>query len=333
MVTNLTDNTTNQPFLPEVSVVVPIYNGEEDLPDLIKCLLNQTYPVDRVEYFLVDNRSQDRTAEIIQTAAEKAKSQEITIHYLSENQIQSSYAARNVGIRASKTEIIAFTDADCRPQPNWLYELVRPFADSAVGIVGGAVEALPGTTLLEEYAMRKSTLSHRFGHSYNPPFAPGANVAIRRQAFEQVGLFRPYLTTSGDIDTCWRIMQTGSWQFYSAEKAVIQHRHRKTLRELRKQWRRYGFAFQYIYELHGIELFKCPSGFRQGWKRWLKELPRQSARLMLGRITLLDLLMTPIFLISKQAEATGRKEAKLSEQMRQIEWLERIPSPYSKNFS
>jgi glycosyltransferase involved in cell wall biosynthesis len=42
-------------FLPEVSVVVPIYNGEADLPDLIECLRSQTYPPDSVEYLLVDN--------------------------------------------------------------------------------------------------------------------------------------------------------------------------------------------------------------------------------------------------------------------------------------
>ncbi|MHC5594867.1 MAG: glycosyltransferase family 2 protein, partial [Nostoc sp.] len=41
--------TTATSFLPMVSVVVPIYNGEADLPDLINCLLSQTYPKDRVE--------------------------------------------------------------------------------------------------------------------------------------------------------------------------------------------------------------------------------------------------------------------------------------------
>ncbi|MFM7789605.1 MAG: glycosyltransferase, partial [Microcystis panniformis] len=42
-------------FLPEVSVIVPIYNGEKDLPSLIDCLAKQTYPRQLVEYILVDN--------------------------------------------------------------------------------------------------------------------------------------------------------------------------------------------------------------------------------------------------------------------------------------
>ncbi|MEG3924339.1 glycosyltransferase, partial [Microcoleus sp. T3_D1] len=59
----------NKMFLPEVSVVVPVYNGEADLPDLIECLRSQTYPPHSVEYLLVDNNSRDRTSAILATAA------------------------------------------------------------------------------------------------------------------------------------------------------------------------------------------------------------------------------------------------------------------------
>ncbi len=90
MITNQTDSFTNRTFFPRVSVVVPIYNGETDLPDLISCLCSQSYPKELVEYLLVDNASCDRSSQIIQAAAEDAISQGITIRYLSENQIQSS---------------------------------------------------------------------------------------------------------------------------------------------------------------------------------------------------------------------------------------------------
>ena len=49
-------------FQPQVSVVVPIYNGTADLQELINCLLAQTYPKERVEYLLVDNNSSDGTS-------------------------------------------------------------------------------------------------------------------------------------------------------------------------------------------------------------------------------------------------------------------------------
>jgi glycosyltransferase involved in cell wall biosynthesis len=198
-------------FLPTVSVVVPIYNGERDLPDLLNCLRQQTYPTEQVEYLLVDNNSRDRTSELLNNAATEASNPNqcnIKIQPLNQNQIQSSYAARNTGIAAATGQIIAFTDADCRPEPNWLVQLVQPFIDETIGIVAGEIEALPSTNFLEQYADIQETLSqkHTLAHSFCP-YGQTANLAIRRSIFETVGLFRPYLTTGGDADICWRILR------------------------------------------------------------------------------------------------------------------------------
>ncbi|WP_424406247.1 glycosyltransferase, partial [Microcoleus sp.] len=92
----------------------------------------------------------------------------ITIRHLTENQIQSSYAARNQGIRTSTGEIIAFTDADCRPETQWLENLVKPFADLEVGISAVEILALPGNSLLEKHAARDNTLSQK--HTLAHPF-------------------------------------------------------------------------------------------------------------------------------------------------------------------
>ncbi|MCX7592252.1 MAG: glycosyltransferase [Fischerella sp.] len=326
MVSNQIDNLNNQSFLPKVSVVVPIYNGEADLPDLINCLRVQTYPRDRAEYILVDNGSCDRTAEIIKQKSEDAKQQGLTIRYQSENKIQSSYAARNAGIRASNGEIIAFTDVDCRPQPDWLSAIVQVFADPTVGVVAGAISALPGQTLLEKYAAYRKILCHE-GAASHPflPYAAGANLAIRRQTLQEVGLFRPYLTTGGDADICWRIQQQSSWRFCCAEQAVVLHRHRSTLREFRKQFHRYGRSQRYLIELYGSNVFSDAwklKYYLRWWIRWLvKVVPYTAAKMIAGKATFLDFWLTPIDLIASQAEAAGRREAKLSAEARQIEWL------------
>ena len=110
--------------LPKVSVIIPIYNGETDLIDLLECLQSQTYPSQQVEYLLVDNNSQDYTFELLQNAAQNTS---ITLKILQQKQIQSSYAARNTGIQAASSEILDFTDADCRPISNWLRTLIQPF--------------------------------------------------------------------------------------------------------------------------------------------------------------------------------------------------------------
>lgn len=308
-------------LLPQVSVIIPIYNGEADLPDLIECLKAQTYPTDCVEYLLVDNNSSDRTPAILQTAAANTR----IIRPLTENKIQSSYAARNAGIRAAKGEIIAFTDADCRPQPNWLSDLIQPFSYSFIGIVAGEIVGLPGTTLLEKYAEKQDTLSQKYTleHSFCP-YGQTANLAIRREIFKQVGLFRPYMTTGGDADICWRIQRQTAWKITFAPTAIVHHRHRSTIKEFQSQWRRYGRSNRYLHELHGVNLMKglLPQEYVYRLGRWiLKELPINSVKALVGKASFVDFLNTPIYLLNTQARTAGQKQSTLSEEAKIIEWL------------
>ncbi len=322
---------------------MPVYNGEADLPDLLNCLRSQTYPPHLVEYLIVDNNSRDRTGTLLQAAApdtpilspspqtplspqiEEQKVQP-PIRHLSENWVQSSYAARNTGIRAATGEILAFTDADCRPAPNWLEALVQPFVNSSVGAVAGEIVALPGKTLLEQFADRQDTLSQK--HTLAHPFCPygqTANLAIRRLALEKVGLFRPYLTTGGDADICWRILRQTDWQIEFAPAAAVQHRHRSTLRQLKSQWRRYGESNRYLHELHGVDLMREPTAGEYAYRlsRWLlKELPVASVKAIFGKAGWVDLLNTPIGLFCAAARAAGQRQAQLPERAREMDWLE-----------
>lgn len=316
---------TSGNFFPKVSVVIPIYNGEADLPDLLRCLYAQTYPADLVEYMLVDNASQDNTAAVLKAASEAAQAQGITLHPLSENQIQSPSAARNAGIRAATGEIIAFTDVDCRPLPDWLFNLVQPFANSEVGLVVGEIEALPGKTLWERYAARKQVLCQKPGLMNRfAPYGASANLATRRQALEQVGLFRPYLTTAEDVDLCWRILKQPPWRLAYLEKAVVRHRHRSTLQGLQSQYQRYGRSYRYLHELYGVELITKLTSYQYLYllSRWLlKESPINSVKVLLGQAKPIELLVQPIYLLTCRAWENGKRQAKLPEQARQIEWL------------
>ncbi len=336
MVIPPTDSSASQAFLPNVSVVIPIYNGEADLPDLISCLRTQTYPVEKVEYLLVDNASRDRTASIIQTAAKEASFEGITIRYLAETEIQSSYAARNTGIRAAKSEFIAFTDADCRPQPQWLEKLMQPFANATIGIVVGEIAAFPGKTLLERHADKNDVLSQR--HTLSHPFYPygqTANLAIRRQIFATVGLFRPYLTTGGDADMCWRIQQQSNCQLQFSPDAIVRHRHRSTLEDYKSQWQRYGRSNRYLHELHGVELMRemKPPEYMRRLTRWLvKEVPIHSVRAIARRTSPIEIVSTPIGLFGAWARTNGQREARLPEKAKAIEWLENSSSISSDGY-
>jgi cellulose synthase/poly-beta-1,6-N-acetylglucosamine synthase-like glycosyltransferase len=312
-----------QPVLPTVSVVVPIYNGEADIAELLPRLLAQTYPGDRVEFLLVDNGSRDRTLAQLQAAA--AAHPERRLLPLSYTAVQSSYAARNAGVWAASSELIAFTDADCYPAPNWLMELVLPFADQAVGAVAGEVSAVPGGNWLERYAERKQILSQK--NTLNHPYCPygqTANLAVRAAVLRQIGLFRPYLTSGGDADLCWRLQQAG-WQLAFAEKAAVQHHHRRSLVALRQQWHRYGCSNRYLHQLYGVDLMR-PLRFKEiayRLSRWLlKELPASSLALLQGQADAVDLVLTPLDLVCFWARTQGQQVAQLPALARQIERLE-----------
>jgi cellulose synthase/poly-beta-1,6-N-acetylglucosamine synthase-like glycosyltransferase len=306
-------------FQPSVSVVIPIYNGEEDLPALLECLRSQTYPAHLAEYLLVDNDSRDRTLSLLESAPH--------IQALRETQVQSSYAARNTGIRAATGTIVAFTDGDCRPQPEWLAELVQPFIDPAVGIVAGEILALPGDSLLERYADRHETLSQK--HTLAHPFCPygqTANLAVRRSILTQAGLFRPYLTTGGDADLCWRILRSedSNWKLQFTAAAIVRHRHRASLKELCSQWQRYGRSNRYLHELHGISLGKEMGikNYLYRWSRWLlKEVPIAAKNRLVNSddTDLLDVLLdTPISSICGWARARGQRQASLENAARVV---------------
>ena len=328
MAINPVDDSNQDRFLPKISVIVPIYNAIADLPELINCLQAQTYPTNQVEYLVVDNGSRDAGATLLEIAVQQAASQGISFRYLQENQIQSSYAARNTGIRAAKAEILAFTDADCRPQPDWLDNLVPPFADSRIGIVAGEIVALPGKTLLEKHADHNNVLSqqHTLKHSFCP-YGQTANLAIRRQVLEQVGLFRPYLTSGGDADLCWRIQQQTDWLLHFAPTAIVRHRHRSTLQDYQNQWRRYGQSNRYLHELHGVKLMHefTPQDYLHRIGRWLlKELPINSVKAIANKTPAIELISTPINLFGAWARAAGQREAQLPEKAREIEWLQNV---------
>ena len=321
-----TDTQQDDSYFPRVSVIVPIYNGEQDLPGLLTCLMAQTYPADRVEFLLVDNGSSDRTSQLLSEAAEKFAEKGLTYKPLSETEIQSAYAARNTGIRATTSEFLAFTDADCYPQPGWLSALMQPFKDEQVGLVAGEIIAFPGTTLLEEYAEYKGTMSQQdtLAHKFCP-YGQTANLGIRLSALMQVGLFRPYLTTGGDADICWRIQKEGTyqdqpWEMVYAKGATIQHRHRQSLEELRKQWYRYGKSNRYLHQLHGVKLAWSLSKKERNRTllRWmLKEVPVGFIKRLMGKATTAEMVASALDVYCAGARDLGQKEAQLPENARQ----------------
>ncbi|MGY6530855.1 MAG: glycosyltransferase [Cyanobacterium sp.] len=306
---------------PFVSVIIPIYNGEKDISELIECLNNQTYNHEKVEFILVDNNSSDNTLQLIEQKAQKLEN--IKIKCVQEKKIQSSYAARNRGIKDAQGDIIAFTDVDCRPQKDWLEKLIQPFTDAKTMIVAGEIKAIKGNSILEKYAEKRDILSQKYTLANDFfPYGQTANLAVRREALKVVGLFRPYLTTGGDADICWRILKEIESEIKFVPDALVLHRHRDNLKDFKSQWERYGKSSKYLHQLHGSNLMPDYSTSKYSYRLlvWLiKEFPKNILKLLIGRGNFVDLIQTPLDMMLGKLRSNGQKNADLPDQAKEID--------------
>ncbi|MBI4526604.1 MAG: glycosyltransferase [Deltaproteobacteria bacterium] len=214
--------------MPLVSVVVPVWNGEQTIAQCLASLLKMHFPAERREILVVDNGSTDNTAAIVKR---------FPVRYLTEER-RGAPLARNRGIRASQGEIVAFTDADCVVSRGWLQELFRAFDQGDVGGVAGEIFAYPPRTPAELYASRVRHLSPQ-KYLARPllPFAVFANLAFRRSVFDQIGLLDEAMLTGEATDFCTRFFRATSLRLSYAPRAVVFHRHRSTTRGfLGQQW-------------------------------------------------------------------------------------------------
>ena len=195
-----------------VSVIIPVYN---DMPSLYKCIegiTNQRYPKEKIEIIVVDNNS---TPPI---SVEDFREPNITVLHCPK---PGSYAARNAGASIAKGDVLAFTDADCIPQPQWLTEAVQLLEEEGgERIVGGEVSF---TTPRKPTLTAKYQLATGFQQKENiekKGFSATANLICKKSTFNKVGMFDEDLLSGGDREWCWRAHNKGALVQYGLEACV-----------------------------------------------------------------------------------------------------------------
>ena len=175
----------------DVSIVVPFHNEEKHIEECIQTLLSLDYPKDRYEILMVDNNSTDRSVEIVKSYPE--------VHLLHEKN-QGDFAARNLGVASSRGEIIAFTDSDTAPCPDWLNQAMDAMSNPETVLVVGNLQfssASVAMNLLRDYEAEKN----RFIFSSHDPeiyYGYTCNMIVRRSVFDQLGLF-PEVYRNSDV--------------------------------------------------------------------------------------------------------------------------------------
>lgn len=207
------------PAWPSVSVVVPTRNRAQYLREVLNALAVQVYPADRVEVIVVDNSSTDGTEAVVRDAAATAPYPLRCIRKANDGPASS----RNRGAEMAAGEIVAFTDSDCIPSPQWLRQAVAHLRPD-VGVVCGPIRPLP----IERHAPFFMHQIHPVEHE-DGLFAT-ANVLYRRDVFMSLGGFREDLRTyawgqpvgGDDTDLAWRVKRA-SYRSAFADDAVVYH--------------------------------------------------------------------------------------------------------------
>lgn len=221
---------------PNVSVVVPFFNERDRVPGLREALLDQTMSPDRHEVILVDNGSTDGTDEKLEAFARSCPH----VRVCRETTRRGSYAARNRGVEQARGDLVVFTDADCRPDPEWLRIGRDRFESGTFSLAGGKIEVTfrrPGSPNLWE-ALDASMHLHQDRY-VEAGWAATANLFVRRSCFREHGLFREDLRSGADCEFGRRLTQAGEDIVYLPD-ARVQHAARRSMKEMLKKEYRVG---------------------------------------------------------------------------------------------
>jgi cellulose synthase/poly-beta-1,6-N-acetylglucosamine synthase-like glycosyltransferase len=177
----------------KVSVIIAARNEENNIGNILKDLLAQTYPPELFRIVVVNDFSEDRTASVV----EQLHNQRISLlhlkNYLPDKSIITSFKkkALEYGIEESSGELIITTDADCRLNQEWLKTIVGFYESKHCHMIVAPVAFTDRTGLLQGFqsleligliGITGATLQWNI-----PTICNGANLAFKKESFYQVG--------------------------------------------------------------------------------------------------------------------------------------------------
>jgi glycosyltransferase involved in cell wall biosynthesis len=221
--------------MPRISVIVPARNSAATIGRTLSAVAAQRVD-DAYEVVVVDDASSDDTGAIAQAAGARVVRHELP---------QGSARSRNAGAAAASGEILAFTDADCEPQPGWL---------------GAGLAVLRGADLVQgrvipEPGVQAGPFAKTLEVTGESGLFESANLFVTREAFVRAGGFGVFLADRNsdgpglrppiseghfgeDALLGWRLRRHGGLTAFSEEALVHHAVHPRGPRGfLRERWR------------------------------------------------------------------------------------------------
>lgn len=230
-------NQTSYNFMPQFSVIIPVYNRRAEVDDLLKSLAAQT--VKNFEVMIVEDGSTDRCQDIVQRYAAG-----LDVHYFwKPNEGRS--IARNYGIERATGDYFIFFDSDCVIPAQYFETLTRCLREQPVDCFGGPDAASADFNRTQKaisFSMTAflTTGGIRGGKVQLEKFTPRSfNMGYSRRVWQQVGGFREMF--SEDIDMSTRIRKAG-FSITLFRDCYVYHKRRNTLRSFARQTYVFGMS-------------------------------------------------------------------------------------------
>jgi glycosyltransferase involved in cell wall biosynthesis len=195
-----------------VAVIIPTLNEAGMIGGCLRALTRVSFPRDQLRVVVVDNGSTDATLEVIEEFR-----QELPLQIFQRSGVFIS-ALRNFGAAQVDADILAFLDADCLPETNWIERSLTQLATLGSNIILGGDYRIPP---------HSSWLACSWFEQRNQPksgsvaYLPSGNLFIRREEFLALGGFDESLQTNEDSEFCARARRHGFRVFADPQLAVV----------------------------------------------------------------------------------------------------------------
>ncbi|HCE87176.1 MAG TPA: glycosyltransferase family 2 protein [Candidatus Jacksonbacteria bacterium] len=202
-------NMNNQPF---VSIIIPCRNEGKFIVACIESILENDYPKDRMEIFVIDGMSTDHTRETVRRFVKR-----YPFIFLLDNQHKHTAAALNMGIKKSTGSVIMRLDAHTTYTAEYISKCVYYLQKYNADNVGGVIKTIPGSSTVIGKSIAIA-LAHSFGIG-NSKFRTGIKNyreadtvpfgCFKREVFNNIGLFNKNLHRSQDMEFNLRLKKSG----------------------------------------------------------------------------------------------------------------------------
>lgn len=226
---------------PYFSIIIPTYNRPQQLERCLKSLAQLTYPRDRFEVIVVNDGGERPLPNEIEKISANVNLQIIT------QPNQGPATARNTGASAAKGALLAFTDDDCSPAPDWLDCLAAGVGEeTAVAVGGRTINAFPENAFSTASQLLIDYL-YAYYNQNSGTFFTSNNLAVPKKLFLEVGGFDTNmpLAAGEDREFCDRWRHLG-FSLRFIPDAIVRHWHWLTAVSFWRQHFNYGRgAWQY----------------------------------------------------------------------------------------